>query len=434
MSEHILSTRQLLAGITAGGALAAALTGTPQAQAQTLFVPGTGGTAPHAAAATSLAWLDGGRYGTDPVYCLCDSADYPAKLGPGEGDKSIAAGQESVVRFLLAHPDVDQVTGGSQGSMVILRALSDPRLAGRKLSVRLYSNPDTPGTGATARFPGQQIPTTGVTGGTPTIPNNPDVDITSVSHEWDPMAYFPKYAWTYAWTLPAAAVGFIVYHGALGGPYGAMGINYDGAEITQVGGMTVVKLRDPFTPYGQLAVIAATAIGGPQAGHVVGTLIKPIDDIAGGFLKLGGQDEPGAATFAPTPQAAMKQLQQLGDAFGKAAKDFAAIPSKLKAGPKTIATPPPTAIPSTAPDMVPLSSTVPAMPVTAGAEKPEATSSTQSAKPSSTKPKRPAPKASGNPVHDTVKTVQGALKRFAPKPKPATKASSSQHDSAGESK
>ena len=42
VSEHILSTRQILAGITAGGALAAALvTGVPHAQAAALFVPGT---------------------------------------------------------------------------------------------------------------------------------------------------------------------------------------------------------------------------------------------------------------------------------------------------------------------------------------------------------------------------------------------------------
>lgn len=405
MSNHILSTRQLLAGIAVGAALAATMTAAPHAQAETLFVPGTGGTKPHAAATIGLSWLDDGRYGTDPALCLCDSADYPALLGPGVGDKSLATGRDSLVEFLLAHPEVDQVTGGSQGSMVIYRALSDPRLAGRKLSVRLYSNPDTPGTGGTARFPGQDIPTTGIKGGTPAAPSNPDIDITSISHEWDPVAYFPKFGWTYAWTLPAAVAGFIAYHGALGGPYGAMGINYDGAEITHVGGMTVVKLRDPFTPYGQLAVIAATAVGGPQAGHVVGTLIKPVDDIAAGFLKLGGQDEPGAAAFAPTPQVAIKQLQQLGGAFGKAAKDFAAIPQRLAAGPKTIKTLPPTAVPSVTPDLVPLSATAPAK---SAAAKPP-------------KPKRPT----SNPVHDTVKTVRGALTRPLTPPKPKTH----QHDS-----
>lgn len=196
------ATNRLLAYIATGAMLAAATS--PAARAETVFVPGTGGTKPHAASATTLGWLDGQRYGTGPVYCLCDSADYPARLGPGEGDASLSTGRESLVRFLVAHPEVDQVTGGSQGSMVIYRALSDERLADRHLSVRLYSNPDTPGTGVTARFPGQQIPTTGITGGTPIQPSNPNIDITSISHEWDPVAYFPKYAWTYAFTLPAA--------------------------------------------------------------------------------------------------------------------------------------------------------------------------------------------------------------------------------------
>lgn len=381
------ASNRLLA-CAATGAMLAAATSIP-VRAETVFVPGTGGTKPHAASATTLGWLDGQRYGTGPVYCLCDSADYPARLGPGEGDASLSTGRESLVRFLIAHPEVDQVTGGSQGSMVIYRALSDPRLADRHLSVRLYSNPDTPGTGVTARFPGQQIPTTGITGGTPTQPSSPNIDITSISHEWDPVAYFPKYAWTYAFTLPAAVAGFLAYHGALGGPYGAMGIDYTGAEVTQSGNLTVIKLRDPFTPYGQLAVIAATMIAGPQAGHVVGTLIKPVDDIAAGFLKLGGQDEPGAATFAPTPQVAVKQVQGLVNSFGKAAKDFAAIPGKLAAGPK-ITPPKPTAIPAIKPDLVPLAATRP--------------------KPTTKRP-------STNPVADTIKTVRGITKQLAPKPK-----------------
>jgi hypothetical protein len=270
--------------------------------------------------------------------------------------------------------------------MVIYRALSDPRLAGRHLSVRLYSNPDTPGTGGTARFPGQQIPTTGVTGGTPVQPTDPNMDITSISHEWDPVAYFPKYAWTWAFTLPAAAVGFITYHGATGGPYGAMGIDYTGATVTKDGNLTVIKLRDPFTPYGQLAVIAATMVAGPQAGHVVGTLIKPLDDIAAGFLKFGGQDVPGAATFAPTPQVAAKQAQGLVDSFGKAARDFAAIPQRLAAGP--VKSPKPTAVPAVKPTLVPVTATKP-------------------------KPRKP----SANPVHDTIKTIQGISKQFTPKPK-----------------
>lgn len=378
------TTSRLLACV-ATGAVLAATTSIP-ARAETVFVPGTGGTKPHAAATISLGWLDGGRYGTDPALCLCDSAQYPALLGPGVGDKSLATGRDSLVEFLVAHPGVDQVTGGSQGSMVIYRALSDPRLSGRRLSVRLYSNPDTPGTGGTARFPGQQIPTTGVTGGTPQQPTDPNMDITSISHEWDPVAYFPKYAWTWSFTLPAAAVGFITYHGATGGPYGAMGINYDGAEVTKDGNLTVIKLRDPFTPYGQLAVIAATMVAGPQAGHVVGTLIKPLDDVAAGVLKFGGQDVPGAATFAPTPQVAAKQVQGLVDSFGKAAKDFAAIPQRLAAGP--VKSPKPTAIPAIKPTLVPVTATKP-------------------------KPRKP----SANPVHDTIKTIQGITKQFTPKPK-----------------
>ncbi|WP_260931979.1 PE-PPE domain-containing protein [Mycolicibacterium llatzerense] len=378
------TTNRLLACIATSAVLAAG--SSAPARAETVFVPGTGGTKPHAAATIGLGWLDGGRYGTDPALCLCDSSQYPALLGPGVGDKSLATGRDSLVEFLVAHPEVDQVTGGSQGSMVIYRALSDPRLAGRHLSVRLYSNPDTPGAGGTARFPGQQIPTTGVTGGTPVQPTDPNFDITSISHEWDPVAYFPKYAWTWAFTLPAAAVGFITYHGATGGPYGAMGINYDGAEVTHSGNLTVIKLRDPFTPYGQLAVIAATMVAGPQAGHVVGTLIKPLDDIAAGVLKFGGQDVPGAATFAPTPQVAAKQVQGLVDSFGKAAKDFAAIPQRLAAGP--VKSPKPTAVPAIKPTLVPVTATKP-------------------------KPRKP----SANPIHDTIKTVQGALKQFTPKPK-----------------
>ncbi|WP_260938328.1 PE-PPE domain-containing protein [Mycolicibacterium llatzerense] len=386
ITVHKRTAHRLLAGVAVGVTAAAVTIHAIPAHADVLFVPGTGGTKPHAAADVDLSWLDGGRYGSQPAECLCDSALYPARLGPGEGDKSLAVGQESFVQYLLAHPEVDQVAGGSQGSMVVYRALSDPRLAGRRLSVRLYSNPDTPGTGVTARFPREDIPTTGLTGGTPVQPTDPNVDITSISHEWDPVAYFPKYAWTYAFTLPAAVAGFLAYHGALGGPYGAMAIDYDGATVTKDGNLTVIKLRDPFTPYGQLAVIAATMVAGPQAGHVVGTLIKPLDDIAAGVLKFGGQDVPGAATFAPTPQVAAKQVQGLVDSFGKAAKDFAAIPQRLAAGP--VKSPKPTAVPAIKPTLVPVTATKP-------------------------KPRKP----SANPIHDTIKTVQGALKQFTPKPK-----------------
>lgn len=363
--------------------LAATLTATiafaPSAGAEVLFIPGTGSSKPTAANTTTLGWLDDGRYGTGPAYCLCNSHDYPARLGPGEGQESIDRGTESTVQFLLAHPDVDEVVGGSQGAMVAYRAVADPRLAGRHLSVRLYADPYTPGTGAVSRVPnGWDVPATGLKGGVPQQPGA-DVTVTSVSHKWDPVAYFPRYQWTYFFTLPTAALGFIVYHGALGGPYGAMGIDYTSATVTHNGNETIIRINDRLTPYGQLAVIVATAVGGPQAGHVVGTLIKPLDDIADGFLSMGGQWDKGVATPVPTPRVAVKQVQGVVNGFVRAAQDFAAIPQRLNQP----------------------------------ARKPAPVAAITPAK----KPKKPQ----SNPVHNTIKTIQGALnntiKTWAPKPK-----------------
>jgi len=368
-------------------AVAATLTATiafaPSAGAEVLFIPGTGSSKPTAANATTLGWLDDGRYGSGPAYCMCNSHDYPARLGPGEGQESIDRGTESTVQFLLAHPDVDEVVGGSQGAMVAYQAVADPRLAGRHLSVRLYADPYTPGTGAVSRVPnGWDVPATGLKGGVPQQPG-PDVTVTSVSHKWDPVAYFPRYQWTYAWTLPTAALGFIVYHGALGGPYGAMGIDYTNATVTHNGNETLIRINDKLTPYGQLAVIVATAVGGPQAGRVVGTLIKPLDDIADGFLSMGGQWDKGVATPVPTPQVAVKQVQGVVNGFVRAAQDFAAIPQRLN------------------------------QPV----KKPTPVAAITPAK----KPKKPQ----SNPVNDTTKTVRGAInntiKTWAPKPKPQKK-------------
>jgi hypothetical protein len=312
---------------------------------------------------------------------MCNSHDYPARLGPGEGQESINRGTESTVQFLLAHPDVDEVVGGSQGAMVAYQAAADPRLAGRRLSVRLYADPYTPGTGAVSRVPdGWDVPATGLKGGVPQQPGA-GVDVVSVSHRWDPVAHFPKYQWTYFFTLPTAALGFIVYHGALGGPYGAMGIDYTNATVTHNGNETIVRINDKLTPYGQLAVIVATAVGGPQAGHVVGTLVKPLDDIADGFLSMGGQWDKGVATPVPTPQVAVKQVQGVVNGFVRAAQDFAAIPQRLNQ-------------PVKKPQPVPLAA-------------------------------KPAKKPSANPVHNTIKTIRGAIdntiKAWAPKPKPQKK-------------
>lgn len=404
--------------------LASAALTVPSAHAAAIFVPGTGSTKPNAPAKVDMAWLDWGRYGTEPMLCLCDSRDYPAKLGPGDGQKSMDTGTESLVQRLLADPTLDEVVAGSQGDMVAIRAASDPRVteelrrSGRKLTLHLYSDPDNPHYGAMGRFPGIDIPFVGIKGGDAPVPG-PDVTVVSTSHENDPVSYFPKFAITYLWTLPAAAADFIAYHGALnGGDYGAGGINYDGAEVTVDGNRTTIMLRDPFTGYGQLAVVAVRAVAGPQAAFTFGTLIKPVDDIAAGFIALGGQHEKGAVALAPTPQFVMKTLAK---GFENAAKDFAAIPSKLKAGPKPLVSTPPTAIPSTTPDLVPLS----AKPVAPTSDKTAGNTTPIKVKPQ-VKPR--APKPSGNPVHDTIKTVQGALKAFAPKPtkpkaaKPSSKA------------
>jgi hypothetical protein len=47
--------------------LAAAIIATPPAGAEVLFIPGTGSSKPTAANATTLGWLDDGRYGTGPA-------------------------------------------------------------------------------------------------------------------------------------------------------------------------------------------------------------------------------------------------------------------------------------------------------------------------------------------------------------------------------
>ena len=455
VSEHILSTRQILAGITAGGALAAALvTGVPHAQAAALFVPGTGSTTSGGADTVDLSWLDGGRLGATAA-CICDSNQYPAALGPGVGNDSVARGKEAVVQYLLAHPEVDTVVGGSQGAGVAYEAAMDPRLAGRTLHLRLYSNMDTPGTGARARgVKGQDIPFTGLEGGETPNTSGPGVDITSTNHEWDPIANAPKYQASYLWTVPTGIVGFLVYHGALGGPYGAMQINYDGATVTKTGNHTVITLKDPLTPWGQLATIVVSNVAGERAGFVFQTLIKPADDVLSGFLKAtGGYDVPGVATVGPTtPRELQHAAQHLINGFTKAAQDFAAIPARLAAGPKPkVTTPPASAEPPASTPSSASSITLTAEQTAKAVSKPKAEDAEPAKvdkaehepapikvdKPAPTKadkPQRSAPKASGNPVHDTVKTVQGALKRFAPKPKPAPKAASSQHDSAGESK
>jgi hypothetical protein len=162
-----------------------------------------------------------------------------------------------------------------------------------------------------------------------------------------------------------------------------MGIDYTNATVTHNGNETIIRINDKLTPYGQLAVIVATAVGGPQAGHVVGTLIKPLDDIADGFLSMGGQWDKGVATPVPTPQIAVKQVRGVVNGFVRAAQDFAAIPQRLN------------------------------RPV----KKPTPVAAITPAK----KPNKPQ----SNPVNDTIKTVRGAvnntIKTWTPKPKPGKK-------------
>lgn len=251
-----------------------------------------------------------------------------------------------------------------------------------------------------------------------------------------PIANAPKYQASYLWTVPTGIVGFLVYHGALGGPYGAMQINYDGATVTKVGNHTVITLKDPLTPWGQLATIVVSNVAGERAGFVFQTLIKPADDVLSGFLKAtGGYDVPGVATVGPSTAGELAHAaQHLVNGFTNAAKDFAAIPSKLASGPKPKVTTPP------APASVPASTPSAASSITLSAD--------QTAKavtpPKTTKPQvdrdatpikvtpRTKPKTSGNPVHDTVKTVQGVLKQFAPKHAPkAPKAKGANGSDAG---
>lgn len=372
----------------------------------TLFVPGTGSTKKNAPAKIDAAWLDGGRWGTEPVYCLCDSNDYPAELGPGVGQPSADKGKESAVQFLLAHPGVRNLLGGSQGGGVAYEAAMDPRLAGREMNVVLYSNMDS-AKGMRARAKGvKNIPMVGIDGQEP-VPNvDPSKHVTEINHEWDPVANAPKYQSSWWITIPAGIAGFGTYHSALGGPYGAMQIDYRDATLEVVDGRTVITIRDPLTPFGQVAAIAVGQVAGPQAQFVFTTLVKPVDDIAGGFIKaVGGYDEKGPATFAPTSAGEIQRaVERFAKGFEDAGRDFAAIPSKLAKGPLPKITTPPTA----PVDPAPTSAKTPGGPT-----------------PTKVKPqvKNRAPKA-GNPVHDTIKTVRGMLdntrKTWTTKPKKAT--------------
>lgn len=409
-------------------ALAAGVILAPIAQAagtDTLFVPGTGSTKPNAPDTIDAAWLDGGRWGTEPVYCICDSNDYPAELGPGVGQASADKGKEATVQFLLAHPKVTNVIGGSQGAGVAYEAIQDPRLAGREFNIVLYSNMDS-AKGMRARAVGvKNIPAVGIDGQPPVDNTDPTKHVTEINHEWDPVANAPKYQGSWLWTVPEGVAGFLVYHGALGGPYGSQQIDYRDAKIETVGGRTVITIRDPLTPITQLAAILVGNVAGPQAQFVFTTLAKPADDILGGFLKAtGGYDEKGGATVAPTSAGEIQRaVQRFAKGFEDAGKDFAAIPQRLAKGPLPKITTPPTLPAASDPAPAPTAS------VTLNAE--QTAKAITPAK--EVKPVKPVKKATpklggpGNPVHDTVKTVQGMLnntvKTWAPKqPKKAAPA------------
>lgn len=321
--------KKIIPTALAAAVLSIAVVAPPSASASVLYIPGTGGTTPGTTQDLTVGpWIDNGRYGSGPLDCICDSSQYPATLGPGQGQQSVDAGVEATVAYVLAHPEVTELVGGSQGAMVAYRAAGDPRLADRALTLRIYSNPDTPGTGVTARTPSNGTVTWADTrGGVPAQPSNPGTTTTSISHEWDPIAYFPRYQWTYAFTFPTAVLGFLIYHGDLGN------IDYTDAEVSQDGTLTTIKLKDPFTPWGRLAVMLVSSVLGPDVARVVGTLIKPIDDIAAGFLALGGQWDPGLSTFAPTPETAINQFGGIVNGFVKAVQDTIDIPRKLTTPP-----------------------------------------------------------------------------------------------------
>lgn len=377
----------------------------------TLFVPGTGSTKPNAPDTIDAGWLDGGRWGTAPVHCLCDSRDYPAVLGPGVGQDSADRGKEATVQFLLAHPGVVNLLGGSQGGGVAYEASQDPRLAGRELNVVLYSNMDS-AKGMRARAKGvKNIPMVGIDGQAPTDNTDPSKHVTEINHEWDPVANAPKYQASWIVTVPTGVLGFLTYHGALGGLYGSQQIDYRDAKVETIGGRTVITLRDPLTPWGQIVAIAVGNVAGPQAQFVFTTVVKPIDDIAAGVIKaVGGYDEPGAATVGPTSLGEVQRAAaHVAKGFENAAKDLVAIPSKLAKGPLPKVTTPPTAPAESAPAPTAAKTAGETTPVV---KKPQV--------------KKPAPKLGGpgNPVHDTVKTVRGMLdstrKTLTPKPKKAT--------------
>jgi hypothetical protein len=416
----IAPTALVAAALTAGIAFA------PLAQAagtDTLFVPGTGSTKKGASDKVDAAWLDGGRWGKDPVYCICDSDQYPAALGPGVGQASADQGKESTVQFLLAHPEVKNVIAGSQGGGVAYEAVNDPRLAGRELNVVLYSDMDAPN-GMRARAVGvNDIPFVGLRGGVPVTQNDPSKAVTDIGHEWDPVFRSPKYQASWVVTIPTGMVGFIVYHSALGGPYGAMQIDYAGAKVEKAAdGRTIITIKDPLTPWGQLATILVTNVAGPKVGFAFQTLIKPVDDIAAGVLNaVGGYDEKGGATVGPTSAGEVQRMaQRFADGFTNAAKDFAAIPQKLSQGPKPKVTTPPS---------LPAAET-PVAVETPVVEKAQVAKVTPQVK---TTPRTKAPKpfgGPGNPVHDTIKTVQGAInntvKTWSPKPKKASETKADQ--------
>lgn len=271
-----------------------------------IFVPGTGSTVENPPPGPpDMHWLDNGTYdGVDTVGFL-DKSLYPAELGPGVGQSSLDTGTVNLAaRIRTYDPKTTTIilVGGSQGAMVIGRVLNQPGMSDYDIREVRYSNPDTPGTGITARFPGMEVPTTGIVGGTPSLPTN--VPTVSVSHEWDPMAYFPKYAWTFAFTLPVAALGFIFEHGDLGN------IDYGDPQntVTQDGDTTYVKLHSQLTPVLKPLLFAALMAGGPAAAVVAAYALKPLDDIIRPIIALGGQSDPGAITMFPTPQVFAKQL------------------------------------------------------------------------------------------------------------------------------
>lgn len=421
----------------------------PVAQAATPidFVPGTSGTTPGGKSDVGndyLDWLDNGIYTGDPTTCLCDSNVYPAALGLGVGQDSFDKGIAAFVALSLAHdPNVQEdAVGGSQGSDVIWRALSSGQLNGRKIHAVLYSNPDTPDTGIAQAFPGPFpasmdpfVILTGVTPGAVPAPNDPNFQVVSVSHQWDPMAYFPKTILFWPVSLPVAVLGFAVDHGDLGN------IDYTNAQVTQVNGSTtLIKIMDPQTPVGKALTLVVNQVAGAQAAATVAAAFQPVDDVLGGFFHLGGQDAKGQVSFLPSASDAQTEAQGFVNGFVKAAQDLTALPQTLFAPPKQTATSPlvtntlastPAPAPQSTAATVPAATTAPS-PLSATLTKaqtakvvstPTPVAAVQAPSPAAapattsvvSKPKVKAP--ASNPVTDTIKTVQGAITKALTPPK-----------------